>query len=86
MTDHGAANAGANPRARAPNHAVRVGDCVTVGPKHRVGAQNSEGGVGFVVARHDNTKFDLKAVEGHARWLRAHDRHSACLWCWKIKS
>jgi len=60
MTDHGAANAGANPRARAPNHAVRVGDCVTVGPKHRVGAQNREGGVGFVVARHDNTKFDLK--------------------------
>ena len=60
MTDRGAANAGANIRARAPNHAVRVGDCVTVGPKHRVGAQNSEGGVGFVVARHDNTKFDLK--------------------------
>ena len=66
MTDHGAANAGAIPHARAPNHAVRIGDCVTVGPKHRVGVQNSKGGVGFVVARHDNTKFDLKySISNH---------------------
>ena len=41
MTDRAAANASANTRARAPKHVVRVGDCVTIGPKHRVGAQNT---------------------------------------------
>ena len=55
-----AAGAAGAPRARAPNHAVSVGDCLSIGPKHRVGAPDSSGGVGFVVERHDDCRFDLR--------------------------
>ena len=62
MPTLGAAAPAANPRTRAPDHAVRQGDCVEVAPAYRPGAPDSEGGVGFVTSVNANGTFNIRWV------------------------
>ena len=67
-----ASPAAAIPRVRAPQHVVRLGDYVNIGPERRTGAPDSEGGVGSVTYVHEDGSFDLKyslsnRIEQHVR-------------------
>ena len=49
-----------NRRPRVRPHVVTVGDCLFITPERRIGAPNSEGGVGFVLRVHEEWSFDLR--------------------------